>query len=319
MTAANTAGWEFGFSGRTGDYAGKAAVDDLKIAGSRVLGPVVIDLNQDGEIGYQQIVMDVDGDGRLDHTAWAAPQDGVLVWDKLGDGQVHDNSQYAFAQYGGTSDLTGLAVKFDTNRDGVFDAADAQFAEFSVWQDANQNGLSDAGEVRSLADLGIEFINLVSDGVQRTPVEGVTEEGRTTATATDGSSVLVSDAGFAYSALAYSMNGDQLSLLGAEMKLDLSSILATHNDVAAVDLTGTGANSLKLNLSDVLGTAATNGVHKLTLTGDANDTVDLNMNEWANTGTTVTDGNHSYALYYANGSTAAQLLIDQHMLITQVI
>jgi hypothetical protein len=93
-----------------------------------------------------------------------------------------------------------LAEAFDSNRDGVFDAQDAKFAEFKVWQDADQDGVSDAGEVRSLADWGINSINLVSDGVVRTPAAGVIEAGRTTATATDGTSVLVSDAAFEYRA-----------------------------------------------------------------------------------------------------------------------
>jgi hypothetical protein len=265
--------------------------------------------------------MDVNGDGHLDQTAWAGANDGVLVWDKLGDSKVHDSSQYAFSQYGaaGSTDLQGLAAGFDTTRDGVFNAADAKFGEFKVWQDANQNGVSDAGEVRTLADLGIESIKLTSDGVVRTPAQGVTEAGQTTATATDGSSVLVSDAVFAYSSLAYSMNGDQLNLLGAEMKLDLSSIVATHHNVTEVDLSGTGANTLKLNLSEVLSLPITKGVYQLTLTGDANDTVGLDIANWTNTGTTVTENGHSYALYNATNFTAAQLLIDQHMLITQVI
>jgi hypothetical protein len=137
----------------------------------------------------------------------------VLVWDKFADGLVHDNSQYAFAQYATTyrmdalgqarsaTDLEGLADAFDSNRDGVFDAHDAQFAEFKVWQDANQNGVSDEGEVRSLADWGLTSIQLVSDGVQRTPADGVVEAGRSTATATDGSSVLVADAAFTYQTL----------------------------------------------------------------------------------------------------------------------
>jgi hypothetical protein len=290
---------------------------------SATLTPVVIDVNRDGVLSYGSVVMDVNGDGHLDQTAWAAAQDGVLVWDKLGDAKVHDNSQYAFSQYGaaGSTDLQGLAAGFDTNHDGVFNAADAKFGEFKVWQDANQNGVSDAGEVRSLADLGLAEINLTSDGVVRTPVDGVTEAGQTTATATDGSSVLVSDAGFAYSSLAYSAEtvaglGAHIDLLGSDMHLDLSSVVALHSNVAAVDLTGTGANSLKLNLSDVLGTAATNGVHTLTLTGDANDTVDLNMNEWTNTGNTVTEGEHTYAVYNASSAAAAQLLIDQHMVLT---
>jgi VCBS repeat-containing protein len=329
MTATEMEGWQFGFSGRTGSNAGSAWVDNLNIAGSRVVGPVVIDLNQDGEIGYQQVLLDVDGDGRLDNTAWVAAQDGVLVWDKYGDGHVRDNSQFAFEQYGGTSDLTGLAVKFDTNRDGVLDAEDEKFAEFSVWQDVNQNGVSDAGEVRSLADWGITSINLVSDGVQRTPVAGVTEVGQSTAALADGSSMQVADALFAYNALDYSLtgaaSGDTLNLLGSNMTLDLSSVAAVHSNVTAIDLTGsavngtTGANTLKLNLADVLtlplASSAVNGVHKLTLTGDANDTVELDLSQWANTGTTVTEGDHTYAVYNASSAAAAQLLIDQHMVL----
>jgi hypothetical protein len=108
-------------------------------------------------------------------------------------------SQYAFTEYGGSTDLEGLAIGFDTNRDGVFSMSDEKFGEFKVWQDADQDGVSDAGEVRSLADLGITQINLVSDGVQRAPAAGVTEAGRSTANLADGSTMLVADAAFAYS------------------------------------------------------------------------------------------------------------------------
>jgi hypothetical protein len=160
--------------------------------------PVTLDLNGDGQIGYSHVTMDVNGDGVLDNTAWTDAHDGVLVWDKLGDGVVHDNSQYAFSQYGGNTDLEGLAAAFDTNRDGKFDSLDAQFKEFAVWQDANQNGVSDAGEVRSLTELGLVEINLTSDGVQRQPADGVVEAGRTSATLSDGTAVLVADASFAY-------------------------------------------------------------------------------------------------------------------------
>jgi VCBS repeat-containing protein len=285
------------------------------------VAPVVIDLNRDGLLSYGQVAMDVNGDGHLDQTAWAGSQDGVLVWDKLDDGKVHNNSQYAFSQYGaaGSTDLQGLAAGFDTHHDGVFNAADAKFAEFKVWQDANQNGVSDTGEVRSLADLGISSINLTSDGVVRTPVAGVTEAGQTTATATDGSSVLVSDAGFAYSALAYSAQtvaglGAHIDLLGANMHLDLSSLLAAHNKLVSLDLSGTGANTLQLTLHDVLAIAPSDSLHTLKLTGDADDTADLVANEWFNTGTTLTEDHHTYAVYSAHDSHAAQLLIDQAML-----
>jgi uncharacterized protein YcbX len=123
----------------------------------------------------------------------------VLVRDKYHDGQVHDHTQFAFAQYDTPSaaqgktatDLSGLAQAFDSNHDGVFDAQDAQFADFKVWQDANQNGVSDAGEVKTLAELGLASFSLSSDGVARTPVAGVHEAGHTTATATDGTQVLI--------------------------------------------------------------------------------------------------------------------------------
>ena len=193
------------------------------------VAPVVLDLNGDGQLSYTHSVMDVNGDGHLDKTAWAAPQDGVLVWDKYHDGLVHDNTQYAFTQYGGDTDLKGLADAFDTNHDGELNAQDAKFAEFKVWQDLNQDGVSDAGEVRSLSEWGVTSIHLVSDGVQRTPAAGVTEAGRTTATTTTGTAMLVADAAF-----------------------DFSSVIAQHVDKTPVEVTGASANVLKINLQDVL-------------------------------------------------------------------
>jgi hypothetical protein len=131
--------------------------------------------------------------------------------------------------------------------------------------------------------------------------------------------MLLADALFAFNALDYNVDGHTLNLLGSHMTLDLSSILAMHHDVTEVDLTGSGTNTLKLNLTDVLSVATdasiANGVHKLTLTGDANDTVQLDLSQWANTGTTVTEGDHTYAVYNASSAVAAQLLIDQHMVL----
>ena len=193
------------------------------------VAPVVMDLNGDGQLSYSHSVMDVNGDGYLDKTAWAAPQDGVLVWDKYHDGQVHDNSQYAFTQYGGDTDLKGLATAFDTNHDGALNAQDAKFAEFNVWQDLDQDGVSQVGEVRSLSEWGVTSIHLVSDGVQRTPAAGVTEAGRTTASTSTGKAMLVADAAF-----------------------DFTSVLAQHAITAPVDVSGTGSNVLKITLQDLL-------------------------------------------------------------------
>ena len=66
------------------------------------------------------------------------------------------------------SDLEGLRY-FDSNADGVIDSGDAVWGHLRVWQDYDQDGTSDAGEVSALDGLGddslnIASINLVSDG-----------------------------------------------------------------------------------------------------------------------------------------------------------
>jgi hypothetical protein len=43
---------------------------------------------------------------------------------------------------------------FDTNHDGVLNA------QVKVWQDINQNGVSDAGKLKTLAQLNIASINI---------------------------------------------------------------------------------------------------------------------------------------------------------------
>ena len=265
-------------------YVGNDEDNALMYVALRVL-PIVVDLNHDGSFNYGNVVMDVNGDGLLDATRWVGGQDGVLVWDKYHDGLVHDNSQYAFAQYDNMSaaqgktatDLSGLAAAFDTNHDGVFDVQDAQFADFNVWQDANQDGVSDAGEVKTLAELGLSSFQLSSDGVARTPEVGVHEAGRTSASATDGSQVLVADVGFDFGTLA---------------KLDLSADPV--------------ANTLALHLDDLLA----NPHLTLVVQGDANDAVKLQGDGWVNSGSTVTLGDHHYTVW--NNSTA-QLLIDQQL------
>jgi len=332
---------------------GTTAFSGNTVSLGAVVAPVVLDLNRDGELSYANTVMDVNSDGVMDSTLWAGVQEGVLVWDKYHDGRVHDHTQYAFTEYGGSTDLEGLAAGFDSNRDGVFNAADDKFDEFTVWQDANGNGVSDAGEVRSLADWGIASINLVSDGVQRSPVDGVTEAGRSAANLADGSTMLVGDAAFAFrdataDELAahavkstassdewqnkpYELSAEEMAQLGlAEsstysltngQSLDLTQVLKDMSvsgivkGLEQVDMaTDTSANVVSLSLADVLSMPPTDGVYKLVLSGAANDKVMLTEGEWTDTGAVVDQGGQSYALYTGTNDSSAQLLIDQQML-----
>jgi hypothetical protein len=177
--------------------------------------PVTIDLNGDGQIDYSQLSMDVNGDGLADKTAWVGANDGVLVWDKNANGQVIDASQYEFSRYGGTTDLSGLAAGFDSNPDGVFDNLDARFAEFAIWQDANQNGISEVGEVLNLDSLGITSIALNADLVTEVRADGVEVLGLSKATLDNGKTLLIEDAKFSYVPSTPSVFSDLDLLLAA--------------------------------------------------------------------------------------------------------
>ena len=70
-----------------------------------------------------------------------------------------------------STDLQALAA-FDSNGDGQLSSADANFGNFAVWQDANSNGVADAGEVQSLTARGITSISLSTDGISYSAAGG---------------------------------------------------------------------------------------------------------------------------------------------------
>ncbi|HEX8841714.1 MAG TPA: DUF5801 repeats-in-toxin domain-containing protein, partial [Sphingomicrobium sp.] len=158
--------------------------------------PVVLDLNGDG-VHFLSTDAGVHydyGSGSV-ATAWASPQDGILAYDANHDGTVSNASEFVFGS-NGVSDLQALAA-YDTNHDGQLSSADAQFTGFVVWQDANSNGVADAGEVKSLMALGITSISLSSDGISYTAANGdVSVAGTGSYTRADGSTGLLADAAF---------------------------------------------------------------------------------------------------------------------------
>jgi len=69
---------------------------------------------------------------------------------------------------------------------------DNRWREFSVWQDADVNGISAPAEVHTLDDTGITQISLSSDHQLR-QVDGVTEFGQTRFTWADGRTGAIGD------------------------------------------------------------------------------------------------------------------------------
>jgi hypothetical protein len=133
-----------------------------------VLAPVVLDLDGDGveyvSLATSTINFDMDGDGDLDRTSWVGADDAILVYDRNGNDLADNGTEISFQSFvaGAASDLEGLSF-FDSNNDGYLDAGDAEFGKFRIWRDANQNGLTEAGEFQTFADLGIQWIELQGD------------------------------------------------------------------------------------------------------------------------------------------------------------
>jgi Ca2+-binding RTX toxin-like protein len=146
--------------------SGEFAVANIRLVNSTVsLFPVALDLDGDGlelHERNQNALFDMNGDGSLDAGGWIGADDAFLALDRDGDGAITNGSEISFAQDrdGALSDLDGLAA-YDSNGNMAFDALDDRYGDFVVWRDANQDGISQQGELQSLAAHGIESISLL--------------------------------------------------------------------------------------------------------------------------------------------------------------
>ena len=159
--------------------------------------PVVLDLNGDGVALPSHRRR-----GALRLRPWrgrdglGGPNDGILVHDANHNGTVDNASEFVFGS-GSVTDLAALAA-YDTNHDGQLSSADADFGSFAVWQDANSNGVVDAGEMSSLTARGITSISLSSDGIAYSAAGGdVQVAGTGSFTYANGSTGILADASFA--------------------------------------------------------------------------------------------------------------------------
>jgi hypothetical protein len=164
--------------------------------------PVAIDLNGDGikytNLDDSKVLFDINGDGVKDLLSWTAADDGLIAFDKNGDGLIQDLDELSFLSYltGSMTDLEGLNG-FDTDKDGKLTANDALWSKFGVWQDKNQDGVTDAGEFKGLEAWGIKSIDLTSDQMMD-QVGDVYIMGKSTFERTDGTKGEIADTAFRY-------------------------------------------------------------------------------------------------------------------------
>jgi len=129
---------------------------------------LVLDLDGDG-VETRSLAegtrFDLDADGQLDRTGWSSPDDGLLVRDLNGDGQINDGTEL----FGAATRLPDGSVardgfealaSLDSNADGAVNATDPAFAELRVWQDRDSNGLASADELKTLDDLSITSLGV---------------------------------------------------------------------------------------------------------------------------------------------------------------
>ncbi|KKB96559.1 hypothetical protein SZ25_00350, partial [Candidatus Arcanobacter lacustris] len=128
--------------------------------------PLVIDLDGDGidlvSLGNSTVFFDIDNDGYLKNLGWSGKKDAFLAVDIDQDCNIRHAMELSFKLWDekAITDLDGLRVAFDTNKDGKINEQDQKFNLLVVWQDANQNGISEQGELKTLQEAGIREILL---------------------------------------------------------------------------------------------------------------------------------------------------------------
>ena len=153
---------------------------------NRRIDPLVFDLGGDGittvSLEESNAFFDLDNNGFAEKTSWVGAKEGLLAYDKNGDGIINGGNELfgdrTLMKDGKTLASSGFAAlaEYDDNKDGKIDSNDVIYALLRIWQDADGDGIASAGELRRLIDLGIVSIGLsysntgVTDGANNIQV-----------------------------------------------------------------------------------------------------------------------------------------------------
>jgi trimeric autotransporter adhesin len=213
-----------------------------QISGLLAASPVVLDLDGNGvrtTAAAQGVSFDLLGNGHASKTGWASSSDGLLAIDLNHNGRIDDGRELfgnGTRLANGTRASNGFEAmaQYDSNGDGKLTAADAHFKDLVVWIDANHDGKTQAGELKSLAEVGVASLDL--HGLAGTAMDHGNLLGMTSSyTTVDGATHAMADVWFAKDTSA-SHSKPSLGDLLAAPSVDLlpgSSGSGSHGATAA--------------------------------------------------------------------------------------
>ncbi|WP_158271819.1 S8 family serine peptidase [Methylosinus sporium] len=175
------------------------------------IDPLVLDLDGDGiELTSwieTNIFFDTLGDGKLHQTGWVADHDGILALDLDGNGKIDSIKETISVHYNGGSFADGIAALASLAQPGATSFSRATsltnaatgrlyFDDLRVWVDANHDAKTDAGELKTLGELGVASISLAGAGNKGENIAGNDILNRTTFAKTDGTTGQVASVDF---------------------------------------------------------------------------------------------------------------------------
>ena len=170
---------------------------------NRRIDPLVFDLGGDGittvSLEESNAFFDLDNNGFAEKTSWVGVKEGLLAYDKNGDGVINGGNELfgdrTLMKDGKTLASSGFAAlaEYDDNKDGKIDSNDVIYALLRIWQDSDGDGIASAGELRRLVDLGIVSIGLSYSNTGVTDSANNIQVRTGTFTLTDGSSRAVGE------------------------------------------------------------------------------------------------------------------------------
>ncbi|MBI5901538.1 MAG: hypothetical protein HZB40_20250, partial [Rhodocyclales bacterium] len=264
--------------------------------------PLVLDLNGNGiattDVSHFRVFFDHDANQLSEATGWIDTGDAFLAWDRNANGLIDNGSELFGDQTllrSGAKAASGLQAlaEWDSNRDGKIDANDARLADLRVWQDANQDGVSQADELKTLGEAGIAAINLASTATSAAPdATGNTLTRRGSFVRSDGSTGLAAEIAFRRdTALSIPVaNYTVTETIAAQPDLSgYGNLLDLHQALAKEDATITagggtpGSGPLAIALNNYLAAAAEVGAGNTAIPTPRDLALDQLLYTWANT------------------------------------